>query len=116
MRIMSAPELSGVQMQGQTPEDALVLFVEEMDASVNGSTNGGTVFSQLVQSKFITPGVEKRAKSHCGGFLQRHCRRYLQTPTGLWCATSASNRCLTSPKAGLPALCSPGLDSAVGAG
>ncbi|HFK2227046.1 TPA: hypothetical protein ACGXEK_005893, partial [Pseudomonas aeruginosa] len=68
MRIVSAPELSGVQMQGQTPEDALVLFVEEVDASVDGSTDGGSVFSQLVQSKFITLGVEKRAKSYVEDF------------------------------------------------
>ncbi len=68
MRIVSAPELSGVQMKNQEPEDALVLFVEDVNAAVDGSTDGGSVFSQLVQSKFITLGVEKRAKSYVEDF------------------------------------------------
>ncbi|ADF29318.1 capsid and scaffold protein [Pseudomonas virus Pa193] len=68
MRIVSAPELSGVQMKAQEPEDALVLFVEDVNAAVDGSTDGGSVFSQLVQSKFITLGVEKRAKSYVEDF------------------------------------------------
>lgn len=60
IRVESAPELVGAN--GGT--DVFYLFAEEIDASVDGSSDGGETFVQLVQSKFITLGVEKRAKSY----------------------------------------------------
>lgn len=60
IRVESAPEL--VAANGGT--DVFYLFAEEIDASVDGSSDGGETFVQLVQSKFITLGVEKRAKSY----------------------------------------------------
>lgn len=63
LRIVSAPELSG---HGETlgTDDVMFLFVDEVDSSVDGSTDDGATFAQLVQTKFITLGVEKRAKSY----------------------------------------------------
>lgn len=58
MRIVSAPELD-VQFY---------LFAEDIDSSIDGSTDGGETFVQLVQSKFITLGVEKRAKVYVEDF------------------------------------------------
>lgn len=60
IRVVSAPEL-GAANGGA---DVFYLFAEEIDSSVDGSTDGGETFSQLIQSKFITLGVEKRAKSY----------------------------------------------------
>jgi hypothetical protein len=68
LRVVSAPELSGVQMDGAEALDAMYFFAEDIDSSVDGSTDGGDVFAQLVQSKFITLGVEKRAKSYIEDF------------------------------------------------
>jgi len=60
MRIVSAPELSGAN----GTSDVLYLFADDIDASVDGSSDGGETFAQLVQTKFMTLGVEKRAKSY----------------------------------------------------
>jgi hypothetical protein len=60
MRIVSAPELSGADGSS----DVLYLFAEDIDSSIDGSSDSGETFAQLVQSKFITLGVEKRAKSY----------------------------------------------------
>lgn len=60
MRIVSAPELS----DGNGSADVFYLFADDIDSSIDGSTDGGETFVQLVQSKFITLGVEKRAKSY----------------------------------------------------
>ncbi len=60
IRITSAPEL----MDGDGTDDVFYLFAEEIDSSVDGSTDGGETFAQLVQTKFNTLGVEKRAKSY----------------------------------------------------
>lgn len=61
MRVTSAPELTG---SGAGPSDMFYLFAEEIDGSIDGSTDGGETFAQLVQTKFMTLGVEKRAKSY----------------------------------------------------
>jgi hypothetical protein len=68
MRIVSAPELAGAGGTQGAPLDAAYLFAEDIDSAIDGSTDGGDVFSQLVQSKFITLGVEKRAKSYIEDF------------------------------------------------
>lgn len=62
MRIVSAPELTGAN--GGVGHDVFYLYAEDIDSSIDGSSDGGEVFAQLVQSKFITLGVEKRAKSY----------------------------------------------------
>lgn len=60
MRIVSAPELTAANSNA----DVFYLYAEDIDSSVDGSSDGGEVFAQLVQTKFITLGVEKRAKSY----------------------------------------------------
>jgi Uncharacterized protein conserved in bacteria (DUF2184) len=61
MRIVSAPELTGANTG---PQDVFYLFAESIDSSIDGSSDGGETFAQLVQTKFMTLGVEKRAKSY----------------------------------------------------
>lgn len=63
MRIESAPELQGYGTTIGT-DDVAYMYIEDIDSSVDGSTDDGSVFSQLVPTKFITLGVEKRAKSY----------------------------------------------------
>jgi hypothetical protein len=60
MRIVSAPELTAANGSA----DVFYLFADDIDSSIDGSTDGGETFVQLVQSKFVTLGVEKRAKSY----------------------------------------------------
>ena len=60
MRIVSAPEL----MAADGTADVFYLFADDIDSSIDGSSDGGEVFTQLVQTKFMTLGVEKRAKSY----------------------------------------------------
>ncbi len=60
IRVQSAPELGGAD----SGEDVFYLFAEEISAEIDGSTDGGETFVQLVQTKFVTLGVEKRAKSY----------------------------------------------------
>lgn len=60
IRVESAPELNAANGGA----DVFYLYAEDIDSSVDGSTDGGEVFVQLVQSKFITLGVEKRAKTY----------------------------------------------------
>ncbi|USN16335.1 major capsid protein [Luteibacter phage vB_LflM-Pluto] len=62
MRITSAPELSGAN--NNSTEDVLYLYAEEIPSDIDGSSDGGNVFAQLVQTKFMTLGVEKRAKTY----------------------------------------------------
>lgn len=61
VRVVSAPEFNGGGGGGQ---DIAYLFAEDIDSSIDGSSDGGETFAQLVQSKFVTLGVEKRAKSY----------------------------------------------------
>ncbi|MNZ61158.1 hypothetical protein D3C78_792470 [compost metagenome] len=44
------------------------LFAEEVSAEVDGSTDGGMVFKQLVVTKFQTLGVEKKPKRYIEDF------------------------------------------------
>lgn len=60
VRVVSAPELQGANAGA----DVFYLFAEEIDSSIDGSTDGGETFVQLIQTKFVTLGVEKRAKSY----------------------------------------------------
>jgi hypothetical protein len=63
-RVMSAPELMGQPAGGTPPLSLAYLFADEIDAAIDGSSDGGETFAQLVQTKFMTLGVEKRAKSY----------------------------------------------------
>jgi hypothetical protein len=60
IRVVSAPELGAANAGA----DVFYLFAEDIDSAVDGSTDGGETFAQLVQTKFVTLGVEKRAKSY----------------------------------------------------
>ncbi len=62
MRIVSSTELSGAH-PGDS-EDMCMLYAESIDSSIDGSTDGGEVFIQMVQTKYTTLGVEKLAKSY----------------------------------------------------
>lgn len=66
VRVVSAPEMMiGNQAGGNADaQHCWYMFVESIDSSVDGSTDGGDTFMQLVQTKFITNGVEKRAKGY----------------------------------------------------
>lgn len=65
-RVVSAPELMG--LPGTLPAAPALslayLFADEIDSAIDGSSDGGETFAQLVQTKFMTLGVEKRAKSY----------------------------------------------------
>jgi hypothetical protein len=67
IRVISAPEMMLVNVNG-AEQHVAYFFVEEVDASVDGSTDGGQTFTQLVQTKFQTLGVEKRAKGYVEDF------------------------------------------------
>lgn len=60
IRVVSAPELEAAN----AGQDVFYLFAEDIEQSIDGSTDGGETFVQLVQTKFITLGVEKRAKTY----------------------------------------------------
>jgi len=60
VRVVSAPEIG----KANAGADVFYLFAEEIDSATDGSTDGGETFVQLVQTKFMTLGVEKRAKSY----------------------------------------------------
>jgi hypothetical protein len=64
IRVVSAPELMGADTTPDPDEDVAYMFADDIDSSVDGSTDGGETFAQLVQTKFMTLGVEKRAKSY----------------------------------------------------
>lgn len=64
MRIVSAPELGGANTVPNPAQNVFYLFAEDIDSSIDGSSDGGETFAQLVQTKFMTLGVEKRAKSY----------------------------------------------------
>lgn len=72
LRIESAPELQGwnkaAGLSGKSSDDVFYLYLEEVSSEIDGSTDGGQVFSQMVPTKFITLGVEKKIKSYLEDF------------------------------------------------
>ena len=68
MKIVSAPELSGANVVPNPDEDVFYLFAEQISAEIDGSTDGGETFAQMVVTKFTTLGVEKRAKTYVEDF------------------------------------------------
>lgn len=64
-RIVEAPEMMiADQAAGAGLLQGFYLFVEDIPSELDGSTDGGQTFMQLVQTKFMTVGVEKRAKGY----------------------------------------------------
>lgn len=69
MRIVSAPELQeAASVQPSGFGDVAYMFAEKIESSVDGSTDGGETFAQLVQTKLYTLGVEKRVKNYLEGY------------------------------------------------
>ena len=60
IRVVSLPEFGGAN----GTDDVMYLFADDIDSAIDGSSDGGEVFAQLVQTKFQTIGVEKRAKTY----------------------------------------------------
>jgi Uncharacterized protein conserved in bacteria (DUF2184) len=63
-RVVKAPELKAANGGA----NVLYVFAESIDQTVDGSTDGGSVFAQLVQTKFYTTGVEKKVKYYTEGY------------------------------------------------
>lgn len=64
IRVESCPEFGNANSNA----NVFYLFAEEIDSSIDGSSDGGETFAQLVQTKFKTLGVEKRAKIYVEDF------------------------------------------------
>lgn len=64
-RVIEAPEMMiGDQAQAGALQHCFYMFADEIPSELDGSTDGGQTFMQLVQTKFMTVGVEKRAKGY----------------------------------------------------
>lgn len=83
LRVVSAPELMGNSAGSPANKGVAYLFVEDVDSSVDGSTDDGAVFAQLVQTKFITLGVEKRAKSYVEDYSSASAGTLCKRPWGV---------------------------------
>lgn len=64
MSVTSAPELQAASSNN----DIVYMYAESIDSSVDGSTDGGETFIQMVPQKLRTLGVEKRVKSYVEDF------------------------------------------------
>jgi hypothetical protein len=80
MRIVSAPELGMSNDVAGTYENMFYLYADEIDSSVDGSSDGGETFIQLVQTKFMTLGVEKKAKSYVEDYSNSSAGVMLKRP------------------------------------
>lgn len=80
LKIKSAPELNGAL--GTSPDylNVAYLYPESIDSSIDGSTDDGGVFSQMIQTKFMTLGVEKRAKSYVEDYANATAGVLLKRP------------------------------------
>lgn len=83
VRTISAPEFVGANGGA----DVAYCYADSVDSSVDGSTDGGQVFAQLVQTKFMTVGVEKRSKSYVEDFANATAGVMLKRPYGVARAT-----------------------------
>lgn len=77
IRVVSAPELQGASGTGT---DVAYLFAESIANDMDGSTDGGEVFIQMVQTKFMTLGVEKRAKVYVEDYSNATAGTMLKRP------------------------------------
>lgn len=66
IKVVSAPELN--EVSNASNDAVFYLFAEEIPADVDGSTDGGETFIQLVQTKFMTLGVEKKVTFYQEGY------------------------------------------------
>lgn len=80
MKIKSAPELNGALGSDPTFLNVAYLYADHIDSSIDGSSDDGSVFSQLVQTKFMTLGVEKRAKSYVEDYANATAGVLLKRP------------------------------------
>lgn len=83
LRIVSAPELMGAVEDPDNPgeyDNVAYLYAEEIDSTIDGSTDDGSTFMQLVQTKFMTLGVEKRAKSYVEDYANATAGVLLKRP------------------------------------
>ncbi|QDH49616.1 major capsid protein [Pantoea phage Kyle] len=81
LRIVSAPELMGaIEGEDGEYENVAYLYAESIDNSIDGSSDGGEVFMQMVQTKFMTLGVEKRAKSYVEDYANATAGVLLKRP------------------------------------
>lgn len=80
MKIKSAPELNGALGRDPTFLNVAYLYADHIDSSIDGSSDDGSVFSQLVQTKFMTLGVEKRAKSYVEDYANATAGVLLKRP------------------------------------
>ena len=76
IRIVSVPEMMAVS----GGSDGFVLFAESIDSALDGSSDGGDVFAQLVPNKFMTLGVEKRAKAYVEDYANATAGVLLKRP------------------------------------
>jgi len=76
IRVVSAPQLN----QANAGANVAYLHAETVDTSQDGSTDGGNVFAQLVQTKFMTLGVEKRVKAYVESYSNATAGVLLKRP------------------------------------
>ena len=66
IKVVSAPELN--EVSNASNDAVFYLFAEEISAETDGSTDGGETFIQMVQTKFMTLGVEKKVQMYQEGY------------------------------------------------
>ncbi|WVW37748.1 main capsid and scaffold protein [Aeromonas phage Gekk3-15] len=74
--VQSAPELTAASSNA----DVVYMYAESIDSSIDGSTDGGETFIQMVPQKLRTLGVEKRAKSYLEDFANATAGVLCQRP------------------------------------
>lgn len=79
MRVVSAPELTGANSN----QDVVYLYADSISSEIDGSTDGGDIFIQMVPQKLRTLGVEKRAKSYVEDFANATAGVLCKRPWGV---------------------------------
>lgn len=83
MRVVSAPELQG----GNSGADCAYLYADSIGSDIDGSSDGGDTFIQMVPQKLRTLGVEKRAKSYIEDFANATAGVLCKRPWAVFRAT-----------------------------
>lgn len=69
LRYIGAPEMAYGAVAGQPGSvNVFYLFAERIDSAQDGSTDGGETLMQLVQTKFVTTGVEQKITGYAEGY------------------------------------------------
>lgn len=76
IRVVSAPQLN----QANGGANVFYLYPEKIDSAMDGSTDGGDVFAQLVPAKFQSLGVEKRVKTYVESYSNATAGVMLKRP------------------------------------